>query len=266
MLSNGPDAAPVLARREGSCLVLTLNRPAAGNSLNHDTLRALGNEFAAVAGDDGVRSVILTGSGGRFFCTGGDVKRYRELADAREFNQVFDVARALLDQIEALDKPVIAAINGFALGGGVELALACDLRFAQAGVEMGLPQSRLGIIPGWNGVERLVGAVGRATAMRLLLTGERVVADEALRIGLIDAVAQGGGVMELALGYCAKLDHVAPLSITAVKRAVMAAARQPPAAARQVARELIEALWFSADHKEAEAAFAEKRPPRFTSF
>lgn len=264
MSSNAPDAAPVLARREGSCLVLTLNRPGSGNSLSLDTLQALRRELAACAEDATLRSVILTGAGEKFFCTGGDVKRYRELADAGEFNQAFDVARDLLDQIESLDKPVIAAINGFALGGVVELALACDLRFAQSGAQIGLPQARIGIIPGWNGVERLVEAVGRATAMRLLLTGERVPAVEALRIGLVDAVAEAGGVLELALEYCAKLDQVAPLSVAAVKRAVIATLRLPQADARQVARGLIEGLWFSADHKEAEAAFAEKRPPRFT--
>jgi enoyl-CoA hydratase/carnithine racemase len=258
-----PVPVPVLSRREGSCLVLTLDRPGAGNSLDYETLQALRRELARGAADPAVRSIVLTGSGEKFFCTGGDVKRYRQLADAEQFNQVFDVGRALLDQIESLDKPVIAAINGYALGGGLELALACDLRFAHASAQLGLPQSRLGIIPGWNGVERLLRTVGRAPAMRLLLTGERIASTQALAIGLVDEVVQGA-VLPAALAFCAGLDQAAPLSLAALKKTVTATLSLPRADARAVARELMAELWFTADHKEAEAAFAEKRLPRFT--
>lgn len=264
MSYSAPDAATVRERRVGSALVLTLSRPEAGNSIDLDTARALRRALDACRGDRGVRSIVITGDGSRFFCTGGDVKRYRALQDVAELARVFGTVRDLLDQIEALDQPVIAAINGYAVGGGVELALACDIRIAQASARLALPQAKLGIIPGWDGIERLVDTVGRSAAMMILLSGRQYPAAEALAIGLVDEVAQEGTTaLDAALACAAEFDSAAPMSIGATKRTVLHCLRSPRTTARAFAADTFGELWFSADHREAEAAFIEKRAPRF---
>ena len=253
----------VLTAREGSALVLTLNRPDAGNAVSVELAGELRAALEECRGDSSIRSVVITGAGPRYFCTGGDVKRYALIEDAAALNDAFDRVRALLDLIEALDKPVIAAINGFAVGGGTELALACDLRIAVRSAQIGFPQVRLGILTGWDGTARLLENVGRSTAMRLLLSGERVGAEEALRLGLVDEVADDGQALAAALVFAHKLDKAAPMAIGAVKRTVLDTLRGDRAAAIARARKQFAALWFTKDHKEAEIAFAEKRVPRF---
>ncbi len=170
--------------------------------------------------------------------------------------------RKLLDQIEASPLPVIAAINGYALGGGLELALACDQRIATQRAQVGMPQSRLGLIPGWNGAERLVETVGRARAMHLLLKGERLEAARAEAIGLVDFVVEGSA-LQAAIDYAASLEDCAPLALRAGKQAVMSALRRPRAETRSLTSDLFAQLWFSKDHREAEHAFLAKRKPRF---
>ena len=254
----------VVASREGSTLVLTLNRPDAGNAMSVDVALELKAAIAVCRDDPSIRSVVVTGAGERYFCTGGDVKRYAKLDDAAELNQAFNTVRDLLDEMEGLDQPVFAALNGFTVGGGTEFALACDLRFADRSAQIGLPHIRLGLIPGWDGGARLVELVGRAHAMRLMLSGERVGADEALRMGLVDQVTDDGACVRAALEFAAKLDAAAPLAIGAAKRTVLDSLRHDPALARTRARQRFAELWFTDDHKEAERAFAEKRAPRFS--
>jgi enoyl-CoA hydratase/carnithine racemase len=264
MSSSAPEAAVLLATQHGATRVLTLNRPEAGNALSGEVAAALEAALADCRADTALRAVVLTGAGERFFCTGGDVKRYSTIADPQSRDARFDRIRDLLDLIEAIDLPVLAAINGYAIGGGLELALACDLRFAAPGAALGFPQSRLGIIPGWNGIERVLKVAGRGAAMRLLLGGERVGAAEAQRLGVVDFVADGEPVIDAALRFANGLAATAPLSIGAVKRVVRKTLEGPQDAARALAREELARLWFSADHKEAEAAFAAKRAPVFT--
>ena len=240
--------------RAGGALLLSLDRPAAGNALDEVTIRALQSRFEQAAGDPALRCVILAGTG-RFFCAGGDLKAYRALADREELERVFGAARALLDAIEDSPLPVIAAIDGYALGGGAELALACDLRVAGAGAVIGFPQLRLGIITGWDGMERLVALAGRGTAMRLLLTGERLSAEAARQAGLVDIATEDG--RGAALAIAAALEKAAPLAIRGAKEAMRSLSR-PRAEARQVAADVFARLWFTEDHREAERAFAEK--------
>ncbi|MEO6743804.1 MAG: enoyl-CoA hydratase-related protein [Caldimonas sp.] len=254
----------VLSSREGSTLLLTFNRPDAGNAMSVELALELKAALAVCREDASIRSVVVTGAGDRYFCTGGDVKRYAKLDDAAELNQAFDTVRDLLDEIEALEQPVFAALNGFTVGGGTEFALACDLRFAARSVQMGLPHVRLGLIPGWDGTARLVELVGRAHAMRLMLSGERITADEALRIGLVNQVTDDGRCVEVALAFAAKLDVAAPLAIGAAKRTVLESLRCERSLARRLGRERFAELWFTEDHKEAELAFAQKRTPRFS--
>jgi enoyl-CoA hydratase/carnithine racemase len=255
--------ALVTAERRGDTLVARLNRPDDGNAVN----RALAVDLAALVGDcaadKALRALIITGAGPRFFCTGGDVKAYARVQDAATLDEVFDLIRNLLDAIAALHCPVIAAINGYAIGGGAELALACDLRVMDAGAQIGFPQSRLGIMPGWDGLGRLVALAGRAAATRMLMKGTRITASEAQAIGLVDEIAPPGEALAQALALAATLAETAPLSLAAIKQALRVADRGDGTALRAHTRAAFNRLWFSADHKEAERAFAEKRTPRF---
>ena len=249
----------------GSACVLTLDRPQAGNSLSLELALTLRNALIQAHETKKLRCIIITGAGNKFFCTGGDVKKYSELENRDALAEVFDQVAELMDVIEKCPLPVIAAINGYAIGGGLELALACDLRFAAEHAQLGFPQSRLGVIPGWNGTERLLRNVGKGQALRLLLSGKRVNAHEALSIGLIDGVSQDDTALNMALSFAAELDHCAPQSIVSIKKIVAATLYQERSVAREFIRDEFARLWFTQDHKEAEKAFAEKRPPQFTS-
>lgn len=259
--------ALVVAEQRDAALVLTLNRPSAGNAVSREVALELGGRVRDCASDASLRALIITGSGTRYFCTGGDVKAYARLASAEELDRVFDLMRDVCDAIEQLPCPVIAAINGFAVGGGAELALACDLRIAEASAQIGFPQSRLGIMPGWDGTERLLRTVGRAAAAKLLFSGQRVSAAQALGLRLVDSTVPDGRALESALELAGTFSEVAPLSLGAIKTALReaGAAGTPQAQdqARRKARESFARLWFTEDHKEAERAFEEKRMPRF---
>ena len=257
----------VLAERRATALILRLNRPGSGNAISRELALALGEHLRACASDTALRTLIITGSGTRYFCTGGDVKAYARLASPEELDRVFNLMRDVCDSIERLPCPVIAAINGFAVGGGAELALACDLRVAEVSAQIGFPQSRLGIMPGWDGIERLLRTVGRAAAAKLLYSGQRVNAAEARELRLVDEIAPDGKALERALELAATFAEVAPLSLGAIKTALReagcAGTAQAADQARSHARASFARLWFTADHKEAERAFEQKRPPRF---
>lgn len=244
-----------------AALVLTIDRPSAGNAVNLPTAEALLSALAS-ADDPDLRAIIITGSGDRFFCAGGDLKAYQMIETPELLESTFGAVRKFLDALEECPLPVIAAINGYALGGGMELALACDLRFATRSAVVGLPQTRLGLIPGWNGVERLVETVGRSKAINLLLKGERLDAAHAEQIGLLDLVVDGP-VLKAALDYADSLQEGAPLAVRACKRAVLSALKLPRRDSQPVTSAIFEQLWFSADHREAERAFIEKRNPIF---
>lgn len=256
--------ALVVAERHDKCLVLRLNRPHAGNAINREVAEALGAQLRACGGDAVPSTLIITGTGPRFFCTGGDVKAYAKLTSADQLNAVFGLMREVCDALEALPCPVIAAINGFAVGGGAEMALACDIRVAEASTQIGFPQSRLGILPGWDGTQRLLNTVGRSAASRLLFSGTRISAQQALAIGLIDEVVADGAVLARALELASTFSEVAPQSLGAIKQSLKAADSAGAAQARIGARESFARLWFTEDHAEAERAFAEKRPPKFS--
>ena len=255
---------PVLAAREGDCLVVRLNRPNDGNAISLAVAQALVQVVKRAGADGSLRAMIVTGAGSRFFCTGGDVKAYAKVASPEELNSVFDLIRDLLDLIESLHCPVIAAINGYAVGGGAELALACDLRVMDASAQIGFPQSRLGILPAWDGIERMLPLIGRAATTRLLLTGTRIQAAQAQSIGLVDEVVADGQCVARALELARVIAETAPLASGAIKTAIRDAMSGDVQGARMRARDVFARLWFTADHKEAERAFAEKRAPKFS--
>jgi len=266
MSSNVHNSESVLKiEKVESTVILTLNRPSAGNSMSYELALELDKSLQNIRADSSVTSVIITGEGDKFFCTGGDVKKYASFNTKEELQLVFDRICDVLDLIEAIDIPFIAAINGFAIGGGLELALACDLRVIKDTAEVGFPQSRIGVIPGWNGIERLLNITGRGTAMKMLLTGDRIGSAEALRVGLVEEVADKQSVMECALSLAKRLQSAAPMSLGSVKRVARSHGVSGKEQTRQLARDEFARLWFTKDHKEAEAAFAQKRHPVFVN-
>ncbi len=247
----------------GALRLLVIEREDAGNAISTEVIEALAAALERLEADPVARATVIASAGERYFCTGGDVKQYRALRTAAELAGAFSRARAVMDRIEALPMPVIAALDGLALGGGAELALACDVRIASAGARIGFPYVRLGLMPGWDGTERLLRACGHPRAMDLLLTGETLDAAAAERAGLFTRVAPAGSALDAALEYAARLERTAPLSAPAIKRALRAAWAGPGPEARALAAEAFATLWLSEDHREAEAAFAEKRSPVF---
>ncbi|OGA31518.1 MAG: hypothetical protein A3G80_04315 [Betaproteobacteria bacterium RIFCSPLOWO2_12_FULL_62_13b] len=251
------------SEREGSAVILSIDRPEAGNAISLEVARELRVQLAHVAKNKHLRAVILTGAGGRFFSSGGDLRRYSRLHTGRQLDRVFGYLRQTLTTIERLDKIVIAAIDGIALGGGAELSLACDLRIASRGARIGFPQARLGLSPAWHGARRLVELLGRGAAMRLLLSAEPVPATEAQRIGLVDVLTLRGTALAAALDWTRQLERAGPLALGAIKRVLLAAARQRSARSVRLEEDVFRRLWLSDDHREAERAFLEKRAPRF---
>ena len=203
-------------------------------------------------------SHIITGSA-KAFAAGADIAAMADWDYQKVHGDNYIMS---WESVKHTRKPVIAAINGYAIGGGAELSLACDFRVIEQGAQIGFPQSRLGILPGWNGISRLVPLVGRAAAAKLLFDGRRIDAEQALTIGLATSVAPAGESLRVALELAQTFSGTAPLSIAAIK-AELNAVTHSLGDVRSQSRRAFAELWFTADHKEAEQAFAEKRLPSF---
>ena len=249
--------------RRGPAALLTIDRPHAGNSISAEVTTALDGAISALEGDRELVAIVITGAGDKFFSSGGDIKQYRELVTREQLQSAFERPRRLLDRLHDLNKPVIAAVNGIAMGGGAELMLACAKQLAEPDATIGFPYVHLGLIPGWHGTERLTRNCGYANAMYLLTTGDPVDAGEALRLGLINRVCDDMPVVDAALALVEKLARAAPLSLAATKRVLSGAYCLPRDEARHLAEDDFADLWMSEDHREAEAAFAAKRRPTF---
>lgn len=249
--------------RRGPVALLTIDRPHAGNSISAEVTAALDGAISVLESDRDLVAIVISGAGEKFFSAGGDIKQYRELVTREQLQSAFERPRRLLDRIESLPVPVIAAVNGIAMGGGAELMLACDMRLAAPTASIGFPYVHLGLIPGWHGTERLSRSCGYANAMHLLATGEPVDAREACRLGLINTVCDHMPVVDAALALAENLTRAAPLSLAASKRVLRGAYGLAREDARRLAEEAFADLWLSDDHREAEAAFAAKRRPVF---
>jgi enoyl-CoA hydratase/carnithine racemase len=249
----------VRVEREGSVATIRLDRPPA-NALSRPVSEGLQAAAREVATDQAVRGVVIWG-GERIFAAGADVKAMVEFGPVEIAPDVHALEQACRD-IEAIPKPVIAAVNGFALGGGCEVALACDLRFAADDAELGQPEIRLGIIPGAGGTQRLPKLVGLANARDLIFTGRFVSADEALAIGLVDRVLPPGEVYPVALEEARRFAEGPTAAYAAAKRA-LAASDRPLAEGLEVERDAFVPLFATADQEEGMRAFLEKRQPGF---
>jgi E-phenylitaconyl-CoA hydratase len=250
-------------KRDGAIACVTLNRPEKRNAIDDTTRDALAAAFASFEEDASIRVAIFTGAG-TAFCAGVDLTTPGNVSAQSTTVATPIVSRLRLSSpLEIFSKPVIAALNGVAVGGGLELALACDIRIAAAGARFGLPEVKIGSIPGSGGTQRLVGAVGRSFAAQMLLTGELIPAEQALAVGLVSEVHAPEALMERAWALARIIADNAPLSLVAIKRALRAATDLPLAAGFELERALYGALTASADRQEGRAAFRDKRKPEF---
>jgi len=253
---------PVDMLRRDRVAVLTLNRPDALNALSVEMIDELDAMLDAIEPEPDVRAVIVTGAGERAFTAGADIGHMREATplQAREYAKR---GHAVLGRIEAFSKPVIAAVNGYALGGGCELALACDIRLASETARFGLPEVNLGIFPGWGGTQRLARATSPGFAKELIFTGRQVGADEARAAGLVNHVHPPGELMDRAMELAETIAAKPPWAIAVAKEVVNLALEGDLQG--HLARELDAfALAFTTeDQREGMAAFFEKRPPTF---
>ncbi len=252
----------LLSHAEGGVLFLTINRPAKLNALDADVIGALESAVEAAQTDADVRAVVLTGAGDKAFVAGADIGELRALepGEARTF---VERGQALMSRIERLGKPVIAAVNGFALGGGCELALACTIRIASETAHFGLPEVKLGLIPGYGGTQRLARLVGRGRALHLMLTGDPIGAAEARELGLATAVVPAETLQEEAARLAAKLARGAPLAQRAIMEAVNEGADLPLDAGLAKEIDAFVAICDSDDMREGTGAFLEKRKADF---
>lgn len=249
----------VRTETEGGVAVIRIDRPPA-NALARQVSLELSEAAAAVASDDAIRAVVLWG-GERIFAAGADIKAMVEYGPDEIASDVGALERACRD-LEAIPKITIAAINGFALGGGLEVALACDVRFAARDAQLGLPEIKLGIIPGSGGTQRLPRQIGLARARELILTGRSVGADEAQALGLVDGVAPAGEAFTLAFDGASRYAAGPTQAYAAAKRA-LAAADRPLAEGLEVEREAFVPLFATRDQEEGMRAFLDKREPGF---
>jgi enoyl-CoA hydratase len=250
--------ANIRLERRVPLAIVTLDRPKVLNALNAETLTELDSVFASLGADNEIRVVLLSGAGGRAFAAGADIRELAVLT-ADEGRSFALRGQAIFRRIETLGKPVIACIQGFALGGGCELALACTLRLAADDARMGQPEVKLGVIPGYGGSQRLPRLVGRGAGLKLLLSGAIIDAREALRIGLVDEVVPAADLMTRAQALAMEIAANAPLALAKVLEVVDEGVDLPLDAALRREAEGFSELCSTADKAEGTRAFLEKR-------
>ena len=253
----------VRLERDETVALLTIDRPEAMNALDVETLSALRDRLLELREDGGMRAIVLTGAGDRAFAAGADIKYMSEL-DSDGARGWGGLGHNVAQLLETSPAPTVAAINGFALGGGCELALACDLRYASATAKLGQPEINLGIIPGWGGTQRLPRATSLGFAKELVLTGRLVDADEAERHGLVNAVYEPDELMDKVMGTARLIASKSPLALAAAKRALNHVLQGDHVENLEREAEEFGRLFDTSDAKEGLTAFVEKREPNFT--
>jgi enoyl-CoA hydratase len=241
---------------------ITFNRPNVLNALNRKTMDELGDCLKKVHADDDIRVLILTGAGEKAFIAGADINELSQQTpvNGREFTLY---GQEIIHRLETLGKPAIAAINGFALGGGCELALACTLRIASRNAKLGQPEVKLGIIPGYGGSQRLPRLCGKGVAHELILTGEMISAEESLRVGLVNRVVDSSELLATAEAIAKKIIANAPLAVKYAMEAVERGMEMPQEEGLYLEATLFGLCCATQDMREGTRAFLEKRPPKF---
>ncbi len=242
---------------------ITLNRPDVLNALNRQAIAELALAMEDARADDAIRGIILTGRGDKAFAAGSDLEELSGLTGA-EAKAMAREGQALMDFIETLGKPVIAALNGYAIGGGCELALACTMRIAADHARLSQPEVRLGLIPGFGGTQRLPRLIGKGRALQMILSGDMMDAEEACRIGLVDEIVAKEKLIDRAEAILLTISSNAPLAVRYALQAVNAGMDMTQAQGLQLEAALFALAATSEDLKEGAAAFVERRKPRFT--
>jgi enoyl-CoA hydratase len=252
----------ILTALDGPVATLTINRPDKLNALDAPTRRELIAALDALARNDAVRAVILTGAGEKAFVAGADISEFAGRTPIDQFRVMSEPS--VHDAADRFPKPLIAAINGFCLGGGCELAMACDIRIAVETAKLGQPEVSLGILPGGGGTQRLPRLVGLGAAFKLLYTGDLISAAEAQRIGLVDEVVPPGALMSRVQALATAIAQKSPVALRLIKEAVRASLRAPLDEGIRLERTLFGLAFASADKAEGVQAFLEKRKAEFT--
>jgi enoyl-CoA hydratase len=254
--------ANLLSEADGGLTVVTVNRPGKLNALNRATIEALDAFFRDAGEDPSVRAIIVTGAGGKSFVAGADIEEVSGFTalEGREWGLR---GQAMLRRIETIEKPVIAAINGYALGGGLELAMACHIRVASTRARLGQPELKLGIVPGFGGTQRLPRLVGKGRALEMLLTGDPVSAQEALAMGLVNRVAEPDRLLDAARSLAARILRNGPLAVALTIQSVNRGCEMPLAEALDWEVSQYALSCATDDVREGTRAFLEKRAPRF---
>lgn len=250
-------------KREDDIGVLYINRPQALNALNRETLGELKSFLQDVLPGEGLRALIVTGAGDKAFVAGADIKEMYDMTDG-EFEDYIELAQGVYELIEN-SIPSIAAINGYALGGGCELALACDVRIASDKAKLGFPEVKLGIFPGWGGTQRATRLIGPGKAKELIFTGEMIDAQEAQRIGLVERVVPHEKLMEEAKNLASTIAKRGPIAVRLAKTAINAGYDMDLKKALLLEKSLVSICFKSEDRVEGMKAFLEKREPSFKS-
>ena len=245
---------------EDKTALLTINRPQALNALNKETIEELSAAFGELESDSAVRVIILTGSGEKAFVAGADIKEFKDFNGMQGEFLAANGQNTLFNKVENLTKPVIAAVNGFALGGGLELAMACHFRIASDNAKLGLPEVTLGLIPGYGGTQRLPGLIGKGRAMQAIMTAEMIGAEKAEKIGLVNEVVPQSELLSHAKKIASKIAGNSSTAITSAIRAINLSGTE---AGYETEIKSFGELFESDDFKEGTNAFIEKRKPAF---
>ena len=252
----------ILIEQDDNIITITINRPSKLNALNRETLSELHNAFVEIEGDKTTRVIILTGSGEKAFVAGADISEFSDF-EVKEGTALAKQGQKLVfDFIENLSIPVIAAINGFALGGGLELAMACHFRIASDNAKMGLPETSLGVIPGYGGTQRLPQLVGKGKAMEMIMTARMINADEALKVGLVNYTVTQEELLPLAENLASKIIQNSPLAIASAIKAVNAGFKDGVNGYEKEIKQFGKCFGTD-DFTEGTAAFLEKRKAKF---
>ena len=252
----------VMYEARGRVAIVTINRPEKRNALDGQVRCAFLGAMDRARRDENVRSVIVTGAGDKAFVAGADIAEFEGRSPVDQWRVM--KSPSIFDAVERLPKPVIAAVNGYCLGGGMELALACDVRIASSSAKFGQPEVNLGIIPGGGGTQRLPRIVGLGAALRLILSGEIIAADEALRLRLVEEVAEPAKLLDRATELAELMASKSPVALAAAKEATRAALSLPLDDGLKLETALFQLCFSSADKAEGVRAFLEKRSAEFT--
>jgi len=264
MLEEPMSYENILFDQDGPVATITINREKLRNALNGATIAEIGLALAEVEHDKRLRVAIITGAGEKAFAAGADINELRALPSADSARQLAERGQQVGLAIARMRKIVIAAVNGFALGGGCELAMSCDIRLAASSARFGQPEINLGIIPGWGGTQRLTRLVGSGMSKLLNLTGDLIGADEALRIGLVERIYPDAELLEAARTLARQIASKAPLAVAAIKQAIERGQDMALADACSYEAALFGVIAATADAKEGTGAFLEKRTPTWS--